>query len=57
MPKRNGEKGEMAAASSYVSPSVVVYRGGTVAKRRTIVKCYWSLVPWRSWVTFCMYYV
>ena len=42
MPKRNGEKGEMAAASSYVWPSVVVYRGATVAKRRMIVKCDWS---------------
>ena len=42
MPKRNGEKGEMAAASSYAWPSVLVYRGATVAKRRTIVKCDWS---------------
>ena len=42
MPKRNGDKGEMAAASSFVWPSVVVYRGDTVAKRRTIVKCDWS---------------
>ena len=42
MPKRNGEKGEMAAASSYTWPSVVVYRGAAVAKRRTIVKCDWS---------------
>lgn len=29
----------MAAASSYAWPSVVVYRGATVAKRRTIIKC------------------
>ena len=43
MPKRNGEKGEMAAASSYAWPSVVVYRGATVAKRRTIVKYDWSV--------------
>ena len=62
MPKRNGEKGEMAAASSYAWPSVVVYRGATVAKRQTIVKCDWSdniisVSYWRSWVTFCMYYV
>ena len=33
VPKRNGEKGEMAVASSYAWPSVVVYRGATVAKR------------------------
>ena len=32
----------MAAAGNYVWPSVVVYRGATVAKRRTIVKCDWS---------------
>ena len=32
----------MAAANSYVCPSVVVYRGATVAKRRTIVECNWS---------------
>ena len=37
--KRNGEKGKMAAATSYPWPSVVVYRGATVVKRRTIVKC------------------
>ena len=42
MPKRNGEKGEMAAASSFVWPGVVVYRGDTVAKRRMIVKYDWS---------------
>ena len=42
MPKRNREKGEMAAASSFVWPGVVVYRGDTVAKRRTIVKYDWS---------------
>ena len=29
VPRRNGEKGEMAAASSYAWPSVVVYRGVT----------------------------
>ena len=32
----------MAAASSYVWSSVVVYRGAMVVKRRTIVKCDWS---------------
>ena len=33
----------MAAASSYAWPSVVIYRGATVAKRRTIlVKYNWS---------------
>ena len=42
VPKRNGEKGEMAAATSYAWPSVVVYRGAMVVKRRTIVKCNWS---------------
>ena len=42
MPKRNREKEKMAAASSYAWPSVVVYRGATVAKRRIIVKCDWS---------------
>ena len=42
MPKRNREKGEMAADSSFVWPGVVVYRGDTVAKRRTIVKYDWS---------------
>ena len=42
MPKRNGEKGEMAAASSFVWPGMVVYRGATVAKKRTIVKYDWS---------------
>ena len=42
VPRRNGEKGEMASASSYAWPSVVVYRGATVAKRQTIVKCNWS---------------
>ena len=29
-------------AVSYVWPSVVVYRGATVAKRQTIIKCDWS---------------
>ena len=42
MPKRNGEKGEMAAASSYTWSSVVVYREATVAKRRMIVNYDWS---------------
>ena len=42
MPKRNGEEGEMATASSYAWPSVVAYRGATVAKRRTIIKYNWS---------------
>ena len=32
----------MAAAGNYVWPSVVVYRGATVVKRRTIVKSDWS---------------
>ena len=32
----------MAATSSYAWPSVVVYRGATVAKRQTIIKCDWS---------------
>ena len=32
----------MAAASSYVWSSVVIYRGATVAKRQTIVKYDWS---------------
>ena len=32
----------MAAASSYAWPSVVVYRGATLVKTRTIVKCDWS---------------
>ena len=40
MPKRNREKGEMAAASSYVWPSM--HGGATVAKRQTIIKCNWS---------------
>ena len=39
MPKRNGE---MAVASSYAWPSVVVYREAMVAKRQTIVKRAWS---------------
>ena len=39
MPKRN--EIEIAAASSYAWPSVVVYRGATVAKKQTIVKCDW----------------
>ena len=39
---RKGEKGEMAAASSFMWPSVVVYRGDMVAKRRTVIKCDWS---------------
>ena len=64
MPKRNGEKGEMATASSYAWPSVVVYRGATVAKRRTIIKCNWSdnfgvLVDklGNEFANECMYYV
>ena len=36
------EKGEIAAASSYAWPSVVVYKGATVIKRQTIVNCDWS---------------
>ena len=62
MPKRNGEKREMAAANSFVWPNVVVYRGAKVAKRRTIVKYDWSdnfgaLLEKLAWVTFCMYYI
>ena len=30
------------ASSSFAWPSAVVYRGSTVVKRRTIVKCSWS---------------
>ena len=58
MPKRNGEKGEMAAASSFVWPGMVVYRGATVAKRRTILKCDWSDnfgACWRSFHVCIMY--
>ena len=59
MPKRNGE---MAAASSYAWPSVVVYRGATVSKRQTNVKCDWSdnfgaLFMYMLLEKFCMYYV
>ena len=36
------ETGEMASATSYVWPSVVIYRGATLVKTRTIVKCDWS---------------
>ena len=32
----------MATSSSFAWPSVVVYRGSTVIRRRTIVKCNWS---------------
>ena len=47
----------MAVASSYAWPSVVVYRGAMVAKRRTIVNAIGvtTLVPyWRNLYVLCM---